>query len=157
MTLGDVQKKVLVVVGAFALGLASGWFSRPEKVVTKVETKVVDHYVNSTNTSDVNHKKIVVVETKAPDGTPVKTTTITADDTKSTTSKVTDDSTSDTKSSKVVTYDKPSWLIAVTYGVSLSGPPAYGGSVDKRILGPIYVGGYGLTSGQFGVRLGIQF
>lgn len=52
----------------------------------------------------------------------------------------------------------PNWRVGGLVGVDLSGPsPAYGGQVERRIIGPVYVGAWGLSSGQAGLSVGVEF
>lgn len=158
--MNDLAKKAIVIAGVFFLGVGTGYFAKPTKVTITSEIKTTDNKVDNKNTDKQDHKKVIIVEKKNPDGTTTKTTTITDDSDTKTTDKITDNKTSDSTSTKVVEYSKPSLFVAAMAGPNLkdlSGGLTYGASVDKRFLGPIFVGGYGFTNGQFGVRLGLEF
>lgn len=52
----------------------------------------------------------------------------------------------------------PDWRVGAMVGVDLGGPSvAYGAQIERRILGPIYVGAWGLSNGAGGVAIGIPF
>lgn len=141
-----------------------------EKVVTQVKiVKVAD---NKTNTHTVEH------DVKKADGTEDKTVTT---DTSTQTEVKTDtdaakqaDKTATKTEYKIVERTvftetaKPSWHVGVLGGVTLTEFPAggwhvgpdrlvLGGEVDHRFIGPVSLGAWGLTSGQVGVKLGLEF
>lgn len=50
----------------------------------------------------------------------------------------------------------PDWRLSGMVGLDIPGAHAvYGASVERRILGPIHVGAWGLSSGSFGVAAGV--
>lgn len=53
--------------------------------------------------------------------------------------------------SKVVTYDRPGWLLSPMVGVGVGGTWGvhYGLDVEHRFLGPIYLGVWGTATGTF--------
>lgn len=68
---------------------------------------------------------------------------------------------------KIVTAQKPQWKLTPMVGVNLadirvaqsltSGPFVFGGSISKRIVGPVFVGVWGLSSGQVGIQATVEF
>lgn len=141
--------KVTAIVGlvALAVGYGSALLTQPEKVVTKtqevIKTVTVEH-TNQTTTKTV---------IKKPDGT-----TITQEKT---------EDTHDLKTSenqrisidKQVSNSKPDWMVSATagFGYDRSLDPVYGVSVQRRILGNIYMGAYGMTNKNVGLSVGLQF
>lgn len=52
----------------------------------------------------------------------------------------------------------PDWRVGALIGVDLSSPgPAYGLTVERRILGPIHVGAWGLSTGPVGISVGAEW
>ena len=52
----------------------------------------------------------------------------------------------------------PDWRVGVMIGVDLSSPgPAYGLQVERRILGPIHVGAWGMSTGAVGIGVSVTF
>lgn len=128
------MNKVVIglITGALALliGYGVGRYVQPAQVVTKTQVVTVEH----THT-------VTITE---PNGT----TTITTD-----TGIVTKE-----KDKTAVTDNKPQWKVS---GLAAVNPNTvgmvYGAQVERRILGPIYVGAFGLTNSTFGINLGIEF
>lgn len=168
----NLSVKTIVISSVLLLGIgaAIGRFEGPAKVVTKTETKVVTQTVvkevEKKSTQTNKNTVTTVTETTKPDGTKTKTTVITDKDS----IKVVDNtkldeksnSSSDTKSSTVTTYSKNDWNVSAMASVtkpklSNLGTIAYGLEVDRRIIGPISAGVFGLTDQSYGVTLGISF
>lgn len=143
----------------FLLGLSIGYFALPAKVVTKTETKTVEKLVEDQNKTTKNNKVVVVTETTAPDGTKTKRTEVTDKSVTTADTKTSDDVSSDSKSEKTVTYAKNELSISALVGIQIGDgfTPSYGLSVQKRVLGPIYVGAFGFTNRLAGVSLGLSF
>jgi len=137
---------VVLVVGL--LGYATGRYLQPAKIEIKKEEII--------KTVEVVKKDVVIREriVKGPDGT--ETTERVIEDKSTSTAK----KESETRESTVVTNKKPDWRAAAMAGLDLSKmQPLYGGQVERRVLGPIFVSGYVLTgpSTIVGVTAGIEF
>jgi hypothetical protein len=152
------MKKYLIIggvaLGIAVLGFAFGRYSAPVKVVEKEKIKIVE-----VEKKKVNEKKDVttVVVTK-PDGT----TTTTTRDTSVTDSSTDTSTVATSEKSKTTTYKKPNWVVAGLIGAdvsnfSLKSKPIYGGSVSRKVLGPISVGGWGMSNGTFGASISLEF
>lgn len=149
--------KQMLIIGSIALlgAFACGRWLAPTKVITKtveVEKKTDD------KTVDTNRDKLTTItETDKPDGTKVKTTTISD----VTATKLEDKSTDDTlkETSKEVDRDSAKVTVSLLAGVKLSGPstPVYGLAITKPILGPITVGLFGFQNGTVGGSVGLTF
>lgn len=152
----NTKQTIIALVVALLTGLAIGRFTLPSKVITKTEIKEVDK-----NTAQVRQKDnsvTTITEVKKPDGTVTTTTKI--DNNIQTNSKNTSTDSKDSKTDKEVTYNTNRWTIqAVAAFRPFSGsvPTVYGGSVSYRLLGPITVGGIGLSDGTVGASLGLSF
>lgn len=154
-------KKVLLLVLIFALGGAFGRFSAPSRVVEKEHTVTQDN----TTTKQQDDKSIIKKDNKEyirivtikPDGTRVTETHI-LDKDKSVTIDNSQKQTTDNKmvftdKEKTTTYSVNSTIISLGIDRNMS----YGGMVQRRLLGPIYVGGFGYTDGVIGLNLGVAF
>ncbi len=123
---------ILLLIG---IGYATGRYIAPSKIVTKTETVI----------KEVVHTVTVTV-TKS-DGSSTSTTT-------------TDSGTTiGSSTSSVTSSDKPSWKVAGLAGLSLNNltTPVYGGQIERRIIGPVSAGVWGLTNSTGGVSLSIEF
>ena len=68
---------------------------------------------------------------------------------------------------KLVEAKKPDWVLSPMVGVdlghlsafkmSLTGPLIYGGEISRRIMGPIYLGAWGLSNASGGLSLSLEF
>ncbi len=140
-----MNKKLVavMVVAAFAVGRYTVSFT--EK---KEETTIIDKNVDKDK-----HRETTKVETRHPDGS-VDTVTKTVEDTKTDTvvKSVTDKT--DTKESGGSKLN-----LSALYGTAydFKTPPVYGLSASKEVLGPITAGAWGLSSGVFGLSVGLSF
>jgi hypothetical protein len=154
------KQTVVSISVALGIGLVVGRYSLPQKVVTKVQTVEVEKKTSDEHKLVADRTTTTTQQVKKPDGT-VMTTTVTKNDvqTRDTTDILSVDSKkSDTE--KTVTYSGSRWSMSVLAGKnvsSLSAAPTYGASVGYRLLGPVTVGGFGLTNGTVGLSLGLSF
>lgn len=176
---------IVLFVGGLAVGRFGTPAKVETKTVTQVveKEKIVEKivYVKDTSeqdkTNDNKKQQIHIIEKTLPDGTKTKETFILNEDTKyvevdksshedTTTDKVVDKekdtkTTTDTKTQTAVADWRISGMAGVNYGsvadMKLKDAMIYGGVVEKRILGPIYMGGFGTTSKEVGLTLGLQF
>lgn len=68
---------------------------------------------------------------------------------------------------KVTEAPKPQWKVSPLVGVNIrdlslgqgltTGPLAFGVKVDRRIVGPVFLGAWGISSGQAGLSVGMEF
>jgi hypothetical protein len=172
----------LIVIVLLAVGYAFGRFTTPNKVVTQTVTKIQTQtvvqfkdrivtkvvYVKAKQTALA--KDIVTTTTKKKNG---EVTTVTheheqydtstqiaknTDITKTDVNKVNTTTDTQTISTKVIENSKPDWQLHVLGGIDLthSFNPIFGGEVDRRILGPIFVGAWGLSNGSAGLSLSLE-
>ena len=163
-----------LVYGAVALALASGGYLlgrylSPAKVIEKEKIKIVKEIEIKEVIKEVKvekkDKNTKTTITEKPDGT--KETVIvevdkTVTDTNTDINKDTKDTTVIEKSKEKITINKkPDWRVTGTIGVEFDNytSPIYGGSIEKRVFGPIFVGGqYINTDGKyFGFNLTWEF
>ena len=139
--------KLGIVAALIAGAYAVGRYLQPNKVVTKVETVVKEVAVVK---KDV---QIIEKETKLKDGTIIKETT-TIDKSQETTKK--EDT---TKSSVTVENSKPQWKVhglAEKLNKEITNP-TYGVLIERRILGPAWVGVKYNTQSELGISIGVEF
>lgn len=162
------RTKILPIILTLLVGAAIGYFATPTKVVTKTEIKEiikeVEKKTSDTKKDKKNDKIVIIVETVLPDGTRKKETkivdkgTITIDASE-TTEKETD-KTTETKTEKIVERSHDGLLLYAIGGARLNdwtSGPEFGGGVQKRLLGPFWIGAYGTNKLSAGVTLGISF
>lgn len=124
------MKKQLIIAGVcILLGAVLGYKLAP---VPQSETRTI-----------VQDKIVTVVkEVKKPDGTVVR------DETR----------TEDRKAEQSITAappSKPDWLVGVSY--KFSDVPVYGITVQRRVIGNVYVGASASTSGDITANVGVTF
>jgi len=142
----DKKYIVMAIVFMCAVGYAFGRYFQPPQVVTKEvevikEVEVVKREV-----------KTIIKEVTRPDGTKETTTTI-DENTKETTRKD-----QNRQNETIVTAQKPQWKVDLMVKASLTNIiPVYGASVQRRILGPMFVGVQGWGDQSAGVSLGMEF
>lgn len=80
------------------------------------------------------------------------------DGTKETITDTTDHSTANSSASKsTIVVAQKNWILSTSIGTELSQyKPVYGLQAQRRILGPIYVGGLLSTTGMVGLSLGFE-
>lgn len=157
-----ITNKVFIVIVIFLVGLAIGRFSLPAKVITKTETKIVEKIVEATHKDIKTDTVVVITETTDKEGVKTKKTVIT-DKTKTEVDidKKTNTNTT-AKTEKIVQYDKNSLVISALVGTDTfssggSSNPIFGGHVQKRLIGPIYMGIWGLSNKTFGASIALTF
>lgn len=131
----------------FAAGLGTGFYLMPSKVVVKTNTV--------TQTQDIIHDHIITVTKTVvlPNGEKQTTTTTTNN------SVINDKSSTQIQSSSVTNYGKPQWKVSAMAGLGANNLtlPIYGAEVQKRLLGPIFVGAWGNSNREGGLSLGLEF
>lgn len=163
----EKNRKLLLAGIAVALGAGLFWAGRYTAPV-KIETKIVDRIVKVQETKKDEEKKAHVVTnkhkvvTKKPDGTVVIVTDTNKDNQSDTVkheeAKVVIQRVVETHT--VTTYLRPDWRVGLLGGVDISNPlqnPFFGGHVEHRFIGPLYIGAWGLSNKDVGVSLTLEF
>lgn len=137
---------LLILVIAIVVSYAYGRYNTPVKIVTKtvIETKTVEVVHHDIQT--------VIKEVTKPDGTKEVTTTITDKSVDNTDTNQTVDQT------KVVSNEKPQWK--VNAGFTPHNPALgyfYSATIERRILGPIFLGVQGNTDRNVALTVGLEF
>jgi hypothetical protein len=126
-----MTKSLGLLLAGLAAGLLAGWYLAPGKV--EVRTVTVE--------SKQTDKVIKRIKVTTPDGTTKTETT------------VTDKSVVDKNTQHSETPSQPDWLVSVM----VHSEGSYGAQVQRRILGPIWVGAGGNTRGTAFITLGLSF
>lgn len=138
----NMRLYVLLGLLLVVIGYSLGRYTTPEKVVTKT---VID-----TKTVTVVQHDIQTVEVDKPDGT--KTITV-VDKSVDTTKQQIDES-----QIKVVENSKPQWKVSAQLAPkAVAYEYFYGAQVERRVLGPVFVGAFGNIDHTLGVSLGLEF
>jgi hypothetical protein len=164
----DMQpwKKILIVTILIAAAAGFGRYTAPSKVVEKehivYQDKIVEKIVNVKDTSHKDNKVIERLTSIKPDGTKTIATKIydksDVEITQKNTVNKTEDVTQDTEKSKTVDYKKDDLILSAGYKLTIpSGDPAWGLLFNKRLIGPIYIGGFGFTDKTIGASVGVSF
>lgn len=141
--------QIALAAGVCLLCFALGRFSANSPPNTKVaENTKIDDQINKDT-----HKTTVTVTKQEPSGEKITTTTTNVD------TVVAENKKTDSITTTEVTQNKqPSINLSALVGVDIKDfTPVYGASAQKRFLGPITLGLFGLTNGNFGVSVGLEF
>lgn len=133
----DYKKVIIGGILLFTLGLGTGKYISTNKTES-----------SKTETTTETQKEIVDRETKHPDGTIEKERIIR------------DVKIKTIEKERLVSIEaaKPSWNVSALAGYSVNESKLiYGLVVQKRIAGPIYVGGWGTTEKTIGLSVGYEF
>ncbi len=168
----EISVKKLAIGGAVILiaGLAIGRFTLPSKVVTKTEVKVETKEVVKWKTKYVKQenkdKETITIETRYPDGRIVKEKRVldkgvvvvdkTSDGAKEVEKK------EERSTETTTTYAKNDWHLSALVsssnnGEAFSDKVSYGLMLERRIIGPFYLGVFGLSNKTVGAGLGVSF
>lgn len=156
----NLKQKLGPVLLALLIGVAMGYFATPTKVVTKTEIKEVEKKVDETQKDTKKNKVYLRTETILPDGTrKIETKIVDKDTIDVSTSSETDKST-DTTTEKTVERTHDGLIIYALGGAKLTdwtSGPEWGAGVQKRVLGPFWLGVYGTNKLAAGVTVGLSF
>lgn len=153
-------------LGMLGLGVAVGHYLTPAKVVTVTRTQTVTEV--KTQVVTVHDRDIVRTvhrETRPSPAGPVTTvdTTTRAVERTDTRAAETSNTNTATVTTRVVESHKPDWRVNAMGGVLIlpGTQPSWlvGGQVERRILGPISVGLWGMggpKAGAVGLMLGVE-
>ena len=170
-----MNKKILkspITIGIviFIVGLAVGRYAVPTKITTKVVTKVVEVIkevkVVDTVKSKENNTETHTIVTEFANGKKVTETFSLNKDTTFVTNrestKKESSKDSQTLEEKITEYLKPRWSVGIKASTTtdLLDGPTYGLMLDRRILGPFFLGVQGDVSGvnkNYGAYLRMEF
>jgi hypothetical protein len=157
------------VLAALVVGFLAGKFTTKPKVVetVKVETKTVtvtewrDRIVEKQIKGPVQVRTITI---EKPGGEKVVERfvyrgPVTTDRTEDGSGSAAQTGTTAATASKVTTSARPGWRLAVMAGtdrLSLS-PTIYGGQIDRRLFGTLWLGAWATTEKQAGLSVALEF
>lgn len=171
-----LRQEAAAVAGALALLCAvftAGRITAPAADVHTVDDSVAVHTVTSVvktahDTVQDSRQVRVVYRERLPNGTQTETERVTTDthfeelDRSEAIAVVAD--TAAKHHDQTVTAYRPEWRLNLLAGASLqtptlplAGPLVVGVEVSRRVLGPVWVGVWGLTAGTAGVSVGVEF
>ena len=153
------RTKIIVAVVGMAACFGLGYYLTPTKTVTKTEVKEVIRIVEKAHTDQKNDTTIIEVETRYPDGTvKIERKTVDKNHIVVDVDKVT---TNEKETVVVKTVERlgPDWTISGLASVNVAERRigAYGLHVQRKILGPIVAGAFGMSDGAVGVSVGLTF
>jgi hypothetical protein len=140
------QSITLAILVALGLGYSFGRYAQPAKEVIKT-VEVVK------TVETVKHDTVTITkQIKKPDGSTETDTTTTDKDVDTTNTSMTD------KTSETITNVKPQWKATGLLGYNVSTfQKVYGAEIDRRIIGPIFIGAWANTQQTGGVSVSIEF
>lgn len=163
-----MKQKILLIIGGVVLlasAVAVGRFTTPTKTVEKekivYQDKIITKIVYQKDTSHRKNKVTIKFVKILPDGTKtIETKTYDSSEIEIL-EKNNLDQTKDTKTvidkEKLVEFQKGDWMFSFGVKSDLGFNPAYGVFINRRILGPFYLGAFGFTDQTFGASAGIIF
>jgi hypothetical protein len=140
------QSITLAILVALGLGYSFGRYAQPAKEVIKT-VEVVK------TVETVKHDTVTVTkQIKKPDGTTETDTTTTDKDIETSKTNIAE------SSSETITNVKPQWKATGLLGYNVSTfEKVYGAEIERRIIGPIFVGAWANTQRTGGVSVSIEF
>jgi hypothetical protein len=141
------KTKVIIVLVLVAVAYAFGRYMQPANI--EIQTREV---IKTVEVNKVEKRKIKVRIVR-PDGT-VEERWVEEDIT--VTQK---ENAKEKESSKKVTNQKTQWKVHALAGVTDSkfDQIKYGVQIERRIVGPIFLGAYGMQGGVVGLSIGMEF
>lgn len=168
-----LNKNKWLILGAillFVFGLSIGRYATPPDKVTKIEKVEIEKIVYIKEQEKVEQKKKFkhTIEKTLPDGTIIKDTIETDEQNlfvKEKEQSQEEKASSSKEEKEVGVTSKGRWLINGMVGADVSSGIdgqikeilVYGIQVDYRILGPIHIGAWGVTSKEAGLSVGLEF
>lgn len=117
-----------LVIGALCVGIALGYFYAPKPATRDRETQVT--------------RTVTKIRRVEVPGQTVTETIIVGEG----------------RSTRERTKEAAKWHVSGGVATRFDRlPPTYEAAVERRVLGPFFVGAYAQTSGAVGVRLGMEF
>jgi len=138
----DLKTKIIILVSVLGIGYAFGRYLQPEKVVTKIQIKkeIVTIEVEK---EKILYRTIVRYITKK-DGTVIKEEI--KEELKETENISRNENNTDISKSKTITYKKAQYKVQLLTQVVGSSTAGYKLGIEKRFLGPIFLGVWSETN-----------
>lgn len=162
-----LARYALTAGAAGIVGFASAAYLRP-RTVHESHTEYVDRWntvVQTLTVVDTRTRTVVqrIIEEKRPDGTQITTRENEGTETETRDRSEQKATAEGNGSGKVANVEVvagrvlPRWSVGILVGTSTHGDRTVGGFASYRLVGPITVGAWGLSSGQFGGSLGVTW
>ena len=163
------KKQIIIAIVILAIGVAIGRFTLPAKIVTITETKIVTQVVTDQHQQENKDQVTTITETSdcvSGDCKPCKTvkTTVIADKGKVTTDTHQEaNSNTQTNTSTTTTYNTQNLMVSALVGtdalqnLSASNTLVFGVQVQKKLIGPIWIGAFGYSNKMVGGSIGLTF
>lgn len=137
--------KIVMVLIVGILGYAAGRYAQPAEVVTKIEEKIVE-----VERVKIEYRTITRTITN-PDGTTIK------EEIKEEIRQNEEISSTERKEETKTIYLKPQWKAQVAAELSNFQPTNYRVGLERRILGPVFLGAWAETTfDSYGVSISLE-
>lgn len=159
-------KQILIGILLLGIGVAFGRYIAPSKVIEKekiiYKDKIVVKKVLVKDQTIHNNKVTIRLITFKPDGTKtIETKTYDKtliDIVQKDQTKEINDSSGSSEKDKTIEYKKDEYLVSINVKTPINMlSPNYGVSINKRFIGPIYIGAFGFLDKTVGLSLGLAF
>ena len=131
----------LSLLSVAALAYATGRYFQPAKIEIKEVVKEIEVIKKDVRT--------VIREVVKTDGSK-ETVTVIEDKSKETSKK-------ESSKETIITNAKPQWRVQGLADLTTLASPVYGVGIERRILGPIFVGGFVKANREYGVSVSLEF
>jgi hypothetical protein len=142
-----LKNSIIAGILLVLIGYATGRYLQPAQIETQIKEVIKEVEVVKKDTVTVVH------EVKRPDGT-VEIDTRTEDK-----SVITTQTDKKTEQQSIITNIKPQWKASGLAAVDFNNDRrlTYGISVERRLLGPVFVGVQGYDNKMIGISVGLEF
>lgn len=165
--LPQISRYLAYAVGALVLlagTFAAGRYSAPTKTIDRVEYVEKVREVRLTTVARSTQIKWRRVTVSTPDGTTTQTEDGQSYENENSTETAKVENDTEARKEKVTENVRAQWSISVTAGLLLPTQqnsyrlvtPTFGAHVQRRILGPVWVGAWFQTVGAGGVSVGLE-
>ena len=146
-------QKILALLMLCGVSFGLGRYMTPEHVEYR-EVEVVKEVIKEVVKENIKkNTQTKTVETWYPDGRHTIETYILNQDTIIIEKELLAEKEIKKEIEKIIDNKKPNWLVGVSYGNRQD----YGITVDRRVLGPIFLGAYAKTDKDLGIAVKMEF
>lgn len=146
-------QKILALTLLAGLAFGLGRYMTPNSIEYR-EVEVVKEVIKEVVKENIKkNTQTKTVETWHPDGTHTIETYVLNQDTIVIEKELVAEKEIRKEIEKIIESQKPNWILGVTYGNRQD----YGATVDRRILGPVFLGAYAKSDRDIGIALKMEF